>query len=157
MKKSFRRLLHIILACSLLFFVSVRGGVFLRAERSSTAPVVAMAETATPENTNDAEAAERLKWGLVGSGSTLIVIGCIGVIVVLNYRKKDKNSAQKQEISDTFVIQATPLYAEQREDLIVHCLKCNSALRVKSEKTAYICPVCGTTLRVRIVKGKEEK
>lgn len=39
---------------------------------------------------------------------------------------------------------------EAPKSFVVNCHKCGAALNLKSGKTAYICPVCNTLLRMRV-------
>ena len=48
-------------------------------------------------------------------------------------------------------MEAIPVEAEEQKSFVINCYKCGAALNVSSGKTAYICPVCGTLLRMRTV------
>lgn len=56
------------------------------------------------------------------------------------------------------VEQQTPV---KQTEWVVNCNKCGASLTVKSNKSAYICPVCGTLFRVqtgtRMVKDVSDK
>ena len=39
----------------------------------------------------------------------------------------------------------------------VHCKKCGAALKADKDKNAYICPVCGSLFRVRVVTRPTEQ
>ena len=71
--------------------------------------------------------------------------------------KKQKNQVSTQEQAPV-VMSATT-----QSDWVINCNKCGASLNIKSNNTAYICPVCGTLFRVqtgkRMVKevAKERK
>ena len=57
---------------------------------------------------------------------------------------------KKKEQKNAQVVEAVPVTVMQPESYIVNCNKCGAALSVKNGKTAYICPVCGTLMRMRM-------
>ncbi len=171
MKRTFGRFLHTVLACSLLFFIGAKGSVLSRGAVGGNTPVVAVAETSGDTEVNwfssrDPETEQQLKWSLVGGGAALVVLGLVGVISVMRYRKKVGNTKDVQENNKRTdrimkakkenvnvqepVMEAIPVnVAEQPKEWVVNCSKCGAALNVKNGKTAYICPVCGSLMRMR--------
>lgn len=58
--------------------------------------------------------------------------------------KQEKNNAHE------LFAEAIPVnVSEQPKEWVVNCGKCGASLNVKNGKTAYICPVCGSLLRMR--------
>jgi predicted RNA-binding Zn-ribbon protein involved in translation (DUF1610 family) len=48
-------------------------------------------------------------------------------------------------------MEAIPVEAIEQKNFVINCYKCGAALNVSSGKTAYVCPVCGSLLRMRAV------
>lgn len=73
--------------------------------------------------------------------------------------KKHHQSRKVSEMKDKKVIytapeqpmEAIPVEAEEQKSFVINCYKCGAALNVSSGKTAYICPVCNSLLRMRTV------
>ncbi len=171
MKGAFGRFLHALLACSLLVVIGAKGSALSRGAEAVNEPVVAVAETsgdteASWFSSRDPEAKEQLKRSLVGGGAALIVVGLVGVLSVMGYRKKNNNTkdvqknnkrtdrimkAKKENVNvQEPVMEAIPVnVADQPKEWVVNCSKCGAALNVKNGKTAYICPVCGSLMRMR--------
>ena len=171
MKRTFGRFLHIALAFSLLFFMGAKGGVSSHGAVEGNTPVVAVAETFDDTqvswfSSRDPETEQQFKWSLVGGGATLIVVGLVGAILVVRYRKKGNNTKDVQENNKRTdrimkakkenvnvqepVMEAIPVnVADHPKEWVINCSKCGAALNVKNGKTAYICPVCGSLMRMR--------
>ena len=48
-------------------------------------------------------------------------------------------------------MEAIPVETNEQKNFVINCYKCGAALNVSSGKTAYICPVCGSLLRMRTI------
>lgn len=59
-------------------------------------------------------------------------------------KKKEQVNAQAVPVMD-----AVPVNVVRPTEFVVNCHKCGAALTMKSGKSAYICPVCNTLLRMR--------
>ncbi len=59
--------------------------------------------------------------------------------------KKETYTAPEQPM------EAIPVEMEGQKNFVINCCKCGAALNVSSGKTAYVCPVCGSLLRMRAI------
>ena len=66
--------------------------------------------------------------------------------MVSEMKEKNEQKTVKEKL-----LEAIPVESNDNKTYVINCYKCGAALNVSSGKTAYICPVCNSLLRMRTI------